>query len=137
MQTGFFLRRETMPGLNRVQLIGNLGKDPESRFTPTGKKVCHFSLAASRRWKTGEGETREATDWFNVEAWGRLAEICQDYLKKGSLVYIEGRLQTHRYEHEGETRHFTKVIARQMQMLDRRVEEEPALEAIEEEPVPE
>jgi single-strand DNA-binding protein len=122
-----------MPGLNRVQLIGRLGKDPESQYTTTGKKVCHFSLATSRRWKSSAGETKEATDWFNVEAWGRLAEICQDYLKKGSLVYLEGRLQTDRYEHEGETRYFTKVIARSMQMLDRRPEEEPALEVAEEE----
>jgi single-strand DNA-binding protein len=126
-----------MPGLNRVQLIGNLGKDPESRYTPTGRKVCAFSMAVNRRWKTGEGEAKEATDWFNVQAWGRLGEICQEYLKKGSLVYLEGRLQTDRYEHEGETRYFTKVIARQVQMLDRKTEEEPALEVIEEDPVPE
>jgi single-strand DNA-binding protein len=123
-----------MPGLNRVQLIGNLGKDPESRLTSTGKKVCQFSLATNRRWKTGDGETKDTTDWFNVQAWGRLAEICQEYLKKGSLVYVEGRLQTQRYEHEGETRYFTRVIAQQMQMLDRRTEEEPALEEGEEEP---
>jgi single-strand DNA-binding protein len=126
-----------MPGLNRVQLIGNLGKDPESRYTPTGRKFCSFSMAVNRRWKTGEGETKESTDWFNIQAWGKLGEICQEYLKKGSLVYLEGRLQTDRYEHEGETRYFTKVIARQVQMLDRRTEEEPALEAVEEEPVPE
>jgi single-strand DNA-binding protein len=124
-----------MPGLNRVELIGRLGRDPESHFTPTGKKVCQFSLATSRRWKSSEGEPREITDWFNVEAWGRLGEICQEYLKKGSLVYLEGRLQTDRYEHEGETRFFTKVIARQMQMLDRRPEEEPALEGAEEEEI--
>jgi single-strand DNA-binding protein len=109
-------------------LIGNLGKDPESRFTPKGSKVCSFSLAANRRWKSSAGEVKEATDWFNVEAWGRLGEICQSYLHKGSLVYIEGRLRTNRYEHEGETRYFTKVIALQMQMLDRKVEEEPPVE---------
>jgi single-strand DNA-binding protein len=117
-----------MPALNRVQLIGNLGKAPESHFTPNGQKVCTFSMAVNRRWKSREGETKEATDWFNIEAWNRLGEICQQYLHKGSLVFVEGRLQTDRYEHEGETRYFTKVIAQQMQMLDRKVEEEPTVE---------
>ena len=93
-----------------------------------------FSLAANRRWKSGTGEVKETTDWFHVEAWGRLGEICQSYLHKGSLVYVEGRLRTDRYDHEGETRYFTKVIALQMQMLDRRVEEEPPIE--EEEDIP-
>ncbi|UCD98896.1 MAG: single-stranded DNA-binding protein [Chloroflexota bacterium] len=117
-----------MPGLNLVQLIGYLGRDPEGRFTPSGTRVCNFSLAVTRRWTGGDGETKEATDWFNVEAWGRLGEICQDYLSKGSLVYISGRLQTDRYEHEGETRFFTKVIARQMQMLEKKDAEEPVVE---------
>ena len=79
-----------MPALNRVQLIGRLGKDPESKFTPTGKKVTHFSLAVSQRWKSS-GEMKEFTEWVNIEAWGRLGEVCQEYLKKGSLVYLEGR----------------------------------------------
>ena len=121
-----------MPALNRVQLIGRLGRDPDTRFIPTGKKVCTFSLAVDRRWKSKEGETRESTDWFNVEAWGRLGEICQEYLNKGRLVFIEGRLQTDRYEQEGETRYFTKVIARHIQMLDRRPEEEEVEAAAEE-----
>ena len=113
-----------MPGLNRVELIGRLGRDPETHFTPTGKKVCQFSLAVDRRWRNAEGETREATDWFNVEAWGRLGEICQDYLSKGRLVYVEGRLQTDRYEQAGETKYFTKVILNNMQMLERKPGEE-------------
>ena len=117
-----------MPALNKVQLIGYLGKDPETRFTPSGKKVCSFTMAVSRRWKSGQGEEKEATDWFNIEVWGRLGEICQEYLHKGSLAYIEGRLQTNRYEHEGETRFFTRVITQRMQMLDRKAEEEPAIE---------
>ena len=117
-----------MPSLNKVQLIGRLGRDPETRFTPTGKKVCGFTIAVDHRWRSAEGESKEATDWFNVEAWGRLGEVCQEYLHKGSLVFIEGRLQTDRYEHEGETRYFTKVIAKHLQMLDRRAEEEPPLE---------
>jgi single-strand DNA-binding protein len=117
-----------MPGLNRVQLIGHLGRDPESRTTPTGKKVSQFSLAVTRRWKSG-AETREATDWFNVETWGRLGEISQQFLKKGSLVYVEGRLQTDRYEDKGgETKYFTKVVASAMQFLDRKPAEEPVEE---------
>lgn len=122
-----------MPTLNRVQLIGRLGKDPESKFTPTGKKVCHFSLAVSNRWKDKNGETKEATEWVNIEAWGRLGEICQEYLKKGSLIFVEGRLKTDRYEDKGETKYFTKVIAQTLQFLDRKEKEEPVM-AIEEDP---
>lgn len=123
-----------MPSLNRVQLIGRLGKDPESRFTPTGKSVTHFSLAVSNRWKSAEGETKESTEWVNIEAWGRLGEICQQFLHKGSLVYLEGRLKTDKYEDKGgENKYFTKVVALMMQMLDRKPEEEPAA-AVEEEP---
>ena len=115
-----------MPSLNRVQLIGRLGKDPESRLTPTGKKVATFSLAVSERWKSAEGENKENTEWFNVEAWGRLGEVCQQYLHKGKLVFLEGRLKTDKYEDKsGETKYFTKVVALSMQMLDRKPEEEP------------
>ena len=121
-----------MLALNRVQLIGRLGKDPETRFTPTGKKVAQFSLAVSNRWKSDTGEAKEYTEWINVEAWGRLGEICQQYLHKGSLIYLEGRLKTDRYEDKGETRYFTKVVALQMQMLDKKPSEEP-LGVIEEE----
>lgn len=114
-----------MPALNRVQLIGYLGRDPETRFTPTGKKVAHFSLGITNRWKSGE-EVKENTEWVSVEAWGRLGEICQEYLHKGSLIYLEGRLKTDRYEDkEGETRYYTKVVAQGLQMLDRKPEEEP------------
>jgi len=115
-----------MPALNRVQLIGYLGKDPETRFTPTGKKVTHFSLAVTQRWKTA-GETKEYTEWINVEAWGRLGEICDQYLKKGSLVYLEGRLKTDKYEDKGEMKYFTKVVALLLQMLDRKPADEPML----------
>jgi single-strand DNA-binding protein len=121
-----------MPALNKVQLIGYLGKDPEIRFTPKGSKVCTFSVAVDRRWKSGD-DVKEATDWFNIEVWGKLGEFCQAYLGKGRLIYLEGRLQTDRYEHEGETRYFTKVVARQVQFLDRKPEEEPVVE--EEEPI--
>jgi single-strand DNA-binding protein len=115
-----------MAALNRVQLIGRLGKDPESRFIPTGKKVTHFSLAVSNRWKSAEGETKEYTEWVNIEAWGRLGEISQQYLHKGSLVYLEGRLKTDKYDDkDGETKYYTKVVVQFLQMLDRKPEEEP------------
>jgi single-strand DNA-binding protein len=123
----------TMPGLNKVQLIGYLGKDPETRTTPNGKKVSHFSLGVTRRWKS-TGGNKEATDWFNVEAWGRLGETSQQYLKKGSLVYLEGRLQTDKYEDKsGETKYFTKVVANSLQFLDRKPADEPVVDlAVEE-----
>jgi len=121
-----------MPALNRVQLIGRLGKDPESKYTPTGKKVAHFSLAISQRWKTG-GEAKEYTEWVNIEAWGRLGEVCQEYLKKGSLVYLEGRLKTEKYEDKGgETKYYTKVVALTLQFLDKRDKDEPVLTVEEE-----
>ncbi|NWG33962.1 MAG: single-stranded DNA-binding protein [Chloroflexi bacterium] len=121
-----------MPALNRVQLIGNLGKDPETKFTPTGKRVAHFRLAVNNRWRSKEGEAKEYTEWINIEAWGRLGEICQEYLKKGSLVYLEGRLKTEIYEDKGETRYFTKVVALAMQMLDRKPSDEPMMTVEEE-----
>ena len=108
-----------MPALNRIQLIGYLGRDPETRFTPSGKRVSHFSLGITQHWRTGD-ENRESTEWVNVEAWDRLSETCQEYLKKGSLVYIEGRIKTDKYEDNGSNRYFTKVVASQVQFLDRR-----------------
>jgi single-strand DNA-binding protein len=116
-----------MPALNRVQLIGYLGRDPEARTIPSGQKVSHFSLAVTRRWKSG-GQNKEATDWFNVEVWGRLGEISQQYLKKGSLVFLEGRLQTDKYDDKGETKYFTKVVALSMQFLDRKPADEPVVD---------
>jgi len=121
-----------MPALNRVQLIGYLGKDPEGKFTPTGRKVTHFSVAVSNRWKDKSGEVKEYTEWVNIEAWGRLGEVCQEYLRKGSLVYLEGRLKTDKYEDKGETKYYTKVVALLMQMLDRKPSDEPVT-AVEEE----
>lgn len=121
-----------MPALNRVQLIGRLGKDPESKYTPTGRKVTHFSIAISNRWKSKDGEPKEYTEWVNIEAWGRLGEVCNEYLKKGSLVFVEGRLKTDRYEEKGETRFYTKVVCLAMQMLDRKPSEEPVLTVEEE-----
>ena len=116
-----------MPALNRVQLIGYLGKDPESKFTPTGKKVTQFSVAISNRWRNQDGEANEFTEWVNIEAWGRLGEVCNEYLKKGSLVFVEGRLKTDRFEDKGENRYYTKVLCLAMQMLDRKPSEEPVM----------
>jgi single-strand DNA-binding protein len=107
-------------------LIGNLGRDPEMRYTPSGRPVTTYSVASSRSWKTADGETRSETEWFNIVAWGSLAEICNQYLQKGQQVYIEGRLQTRRWEDdEGNKRSTTEVVAREMIMLgDRRDRQE-------------
>jgi len=122
-------------GLNKVMVIGNLGRDPEMRYTPSGRPVTTFSVATSRSWKSSEGERRTETEWFNIVAWGNLAEICNQYLKKGQQVYIEGRLQTRRWEDdEGNKRSSTEVVAREMTMLgDRRESKEDDQEADERE----
>ncbi len=106
-----------MKRLNKVQLIGNLGKDPEIRFTPEGKQVATFSMAVNRTFKNKEGESIDDTQWFNIEAWTGLAKVVEDHLKKGDRIYIEGRLKTESYEKEGETKYFTKVVVQEMIML--------------------
>ncbi len=111
-------------GLNKVMIIGNLGRDPEMRYTPSGKPVTSFSVATSRTWVTTDGDRREATEWFNVVAWRDLAEICNQYLTKGSKVYIEGRLQTRSWEGPDGQKHFrTEVVADEMILLDSRPRE--------------
>lgn len=116
-----------MPALNRVQLIGHLGRDAEARYTPKGTKYATFTVAVNRTWKSAEGEKHEMTDWFLVNAWGRLADISVQYLKKGRLIFVEGRLQTDRWEDpKGEAHYRTTVIARTLQLLDRRPEEPEA-----------
>ena len=126
-----------MPALNRVQLIGYLGRDPESKYTPTGKRVTDFPIAVTRRWKGEGGETREQTEWVQVEAWGRLAETCHEYLGKGSLAYVEGRLKTDRYEDEGGARYFTKVVARTVQFLSENRDADRLHDVIDESEAPE
>ncbi len=106
-----------MKGLNKVQLIGNLGKDPEIRYTPEGKQVAKFSMAANRTFKNKEGESIDDTQWFNIEAWMGLAKVVEEYLKTGDRIYIEGRLKTESYEKDGETKYFTKVVVQEMIML--------------------
>lgn len=108
-------------GLNKVMIIGNLGRDPEMRYTPSGKPVTSFSVAVSRPRVKPEGERVETTDWFNVVAWDRLAEICSQYLTKGSLVYVEGRLETRSWEAENGQKHFrTEIVATDVNILDKR-----------------
>ena len=126
-----------MPALNRVQLIGYLGRDPETKYTTTGKRVTDFPIAITNRWKDESGETREHTEWMNIESWGRLAETCHEYLGKGSLVYIEGRIKTDRYEDEGEVRYFTKVVARTVQFLSDNRDDERLNDVIDDADVPE
>jgi single-strand DNA-binding protein len=105
-------------GLNKVMVIGNMGRDPEMRYTPSGKPVTSFSLASSRSWTTPSGERREETEWFNVVAWGGLAEICNDKLFKSQQVYVEGRLQTRSWEDESGQRHYrTEIVASDMIIL--------------------
>jgi single-strand DNA-binding protein len=105
-------------GLNKVMIIGHLGRDPELRYTPSGRPVASFSVATSRTWTSSDGERREETEWFNIVAWGNLAEICKTHLTKGQQVYIEGRLQTRGWEDENGTRHYrTELVANEMIML--------------------
>jgi single-strand DNA-binding protein len=108
-------------GLNKVMIIGHLGRDPEMRYTPSGRPVTTFSIATSRTWNTADGERRTETEWFNVVAWGNLAEICKQYLTKGQQVYIEGRLQTRHWEDaEGVKHSSTEIVANEMIMLSER-----------------
>ncbi len=127
-------------GLNKVMIIGGVGRDPEMRYTPSGRPVTTFTVATTRSWNTPEGERREETEWFNVVAWGSLAEICNQYLRKGQQVYVEGRLQTRRWDDPEGKKHFaTELVAREMIMLgDRReaVGAQPEAAAGEEEEFP-
>ena len=109
-------------GLNKVIIIGYVGRDPEMRYTPSGRPVTSFSVATPRTWVSAEGERREETEWFNVVAWGNLAEICKAHLTKNQQVYVEGRLQTRGWEDEQGKKHFrTELVAQEMILLgDRR-----------------
>ncbi|HBY96181.1 MAG: single-stranded DNA-binding protein [Ardenticatenaceae bacterium] len=107
-------------GLNKVMIIGNLGRDPEMRYTPSGTPVTSFSVAVGRSWTTPDGERKEATEWFNVVTWRELAEICNQMLAKGRRVYIEGSLQTRSWEDQSGQRHYRiELVADQMIVLDR------------------
>jgi single-strand DNA-binding protein len=130
-----------MRGLNKVMIIGNLGREPEMRYTPSGRPVTSFSVATTRSWTSGDGDRREETEWFNVVAWGNLAEICKQYLHKGHPVYVEGRLQTRGWEDPEGKKHFrTELVANEVIMLGERrgepSEEGPAEEMPAEEEFP-
>ncbi len=128
-----------MRGVNKVILIGNLGKDPELRYTPNGQAVASFPLATSSRWKNKNEEWQDRTDWHRIVIWGRQAEVCNEFLKKGSPAYIEGRIQYRSYEDkDGNRRFVTEIVAREMRLLGRKVEEtvEEPEELVEEETAP-
>ncbi|HEX5131964.1 MAG TPA: single-stranded DNA-binding protein [Candidatus Krumholzibacteria bacterium] len=109
-----------MSGVNKVILIGNLGGDPTVRYTSGGAAVANFNIATSERFNNKAGEREERTEWHRVVAFGKLAEICQQYLKKGKQVYIEGRIQTRQWEdQQGQKRYTTEIVANTMQMLGR------------------
>ena len=108
-------------GLNKVLIIGRVGRDPEMRYTPSGRPVTTFSVGTSRSWSTADGDKRTETEWFNVVAWSNLAEICKQHLSKERLVYIEGRLQTRHWEdQEGNKHTSTEIVANEMIILDER-----------------
>jgi single-strand DNA-binding protein len=104
--------------LNKVMLIGNLGKDPELRFTPSGRAVARFSLATSEQWTDQQGQKQDRTEWHNVVVWGKQAETCGQYLSKGRQVFIEGSIRSRQYDDkEGQKRYITEVIAQRVQFL--------------------
>ena len=108
-------------GLNKVMIIGNLGNDPEMRYTKSGRPRTTFRMAANQSWTSPDGESHKETEWFNVVAWGRLAETCNQYLKTGKQIYIEGRLHTHQWDDADGKRHsITEIVAQEMIMLGNR-----------------
>ena len=109
-----------MVSVNKMIAIGNLGSEPEMRFTPNGRPVTSFSVATNWRYTTAEGERREETEWFTVVAWGKLAEQCNQFLTKGRLVYVEGRLRMHTWEgQDGQKRYRNEIVADRVSFLDR------------------
>jgi single-strand DNA-binding protein len=110
-----------MPGINKAILVGNLGKDPEMRYTAEGLAVANFNIATSDAWKDkNTGEKKERTEWHRIVAFGKLGEICGEYLSKGRQVYVEGRLQTRSWEKDGVTRYTTEIVASEVQFLGTR-----------------
>ena len=107
--------------INKAILVGNLGADPEIRYTQSGSQVATFNVATTERWRDQEGQQQESTEWHRIVAWRKLAEICGEYLHKGSKVYIEGKIQTRKWQDQnGNDRYTTEIVAREMKMLDRR-----------------
>ncbi len=109
-----------MVGLNRIEVIGNIGTDPEMRYTPNGKPVTSFRMATSRNYTTGDGEQKQETEWFTVVAWNQLAEQCHQYLAKGRRAYVEGRFQSRQWTaQDGQTRYRNEIVASRVLFLDR------------------
>jgi single-strand DNA-binding protein len=115
--------------LNKVQLIGRLGADPETRVTQTGMQVTTFSLATNRQWAGKDGQQQEETEWHSIVTWDKLAQICSEYLVRGALVFVEGRLHTRSWETDGHKQYRTEVVASDMLMLDSRSAREQGAEA--------
>ncbi len=114
-------------GINKVILVGNLGRDPETRYLPSGDPVTSFSIATSEGWRDKQtGQTQERTEWHNIVCFKRLAEIASEYLRKGSKVYLEGQLRTQSWDKDGQKHYRTEIVAREMQMLDGKGEGRPA-----------
>jgi len=107
-----------MSGINKVILVGNLGRDPETKYLPSGDPVTNFSIATSESWKGKDGQKQDRTEWHNIVCFKRLAEIASEYLRKGSKVYVEGSLRTQSWEKDGQKHYRTEIVAREMQMLD-------------------
>jgi len=111
-------------GLNKVMIIGRLGRDPEMRYTPSGRPVTTYSVATTRTWNSSDGERHTETEWFNVVAWGSLAEFCKQHLTKGKQVYVEGRLQTRTWEDNNGNKHTTtEIVASEMIILSDKKDE--------------
>jgi single-strand DNA-binding protein len=116
-----------MKSINKVTLIGHVGKQPEIRYTQGGAPVGNFSLATNEYWTTNTGERGERTEWHRIVAWGKLAEFCQEYVQKGSYLYIEGRIQTRSYDdRDGVKRYITEIRANEIGLLDKKTAGEPA-----------
>ena len=114
-----------MASINKVMLIGNLGKDPEIRYTKSGSAVANFSIATNESWKDKEGNRQERTEWHNIVAWGKLADFAQNYLKKGKSVYLEGRIQTRDWVDNQDVKHYkTEIVANTIQFVGPRDEGE-------------
>ncbi len=110
-----------------MMIIGHLGRDPEMRYTPSGRPVTTFTVATSRSWNTSDGERHNETEWFNIVTWGNLAEICKQYLTKGQQVYIEGRLQTRKWDDSEGTKHTSiEIVANEMMILGDRKDSNPS-----------
>lgn len=114
------IRGGTLASLNKVILIGNLGKDPELKYTPSGAAVCNFSLATTETWKSQDGTKQEKTEWHNIVVWRKQAEIAAEYLKKGKQICIEGKLQTRSWEADGQKRYMTEIVVDRFLMLGKK-----------------